>query len=58
MVDAAVIRNAAAGVRAMLDALDERDKLSLPIGFRELARGGCDPAPQVLGRYLRDKTGG
>ena len=55
MTDAAVIRDAAASFRAMLDALDERDKLSLPIGFRDFPRGSCDPASQVLGRYLRDK---
>ena len=55
MAHAAVIHNAAASFRAMLDALDRRDKLSLPIGFRDFPHGSCDPASQVLGRYLRDK---
>jgi hypothetical protein len=47
MADAAVIRDAAASFRAMLDALDERDKLSLPIGFRDFPRGSWAERPFV-----------
>src|SRR5712692_2949983 len=55
MADATVIRDAAASFRAMLDALDERDKLSLPIGFRDFPGGSRAERPFVHSVVLSEQ---
>jgi hypothetical protein len=51
--DAAVIY--AASFRAMLDALNERDKLSLPIGFRDFPSGSWAECPFVQSVVLSEQ---